>query len=212
MQEQTAKIVNQLSAERFEACRYHGENDEGALRRVKWNTALSETLYTPLQGLEVSLRNSIHSAISCEFGGPNWILVPSGAYLRPSEQDMVESAIAQLNIRRKSLTPGYMISELKFGFWSSLLDAHYDRLWHKIIKRVFPAMPNGIRTRNEISRRVNSVRRLRNAVSHHHSIWHWRDLRDRHSEIYTVLNWIEPEFGTFINGQDRFLDVLNQRP
>jgi hypothetical protein len=212
MQEQTAKIVNQPSTERFEVCRYHGEDDDNTLRRVKWNTALSETLYTPLQGLEVSVRNSIHLAISHEFGGPDWILVSSAAYLRPSEQDMIEGAIAQLGVRRKPITPGYMISELKFGFWSSLFDAHYEKLWHKIIKRVVPAMPNAIRSRGEISRRINSVRRLRNAVSHHHSIWHWRDLRERHSEIYVLLNWIEPEFANFIKDQDKFLSVLDVRP
>jgi hypothetical protein len=211
MQEQTEKIVNLLSRDRFEACRYRGEDDECTLRRVVWNAALSEALYSPLQGLEVGVRNSIHLAISNLYGGPDWILVP-GSYLRPSEQDMMQDAIVQLGARGKLITPGCMISELKFGFWTSLFDAHYDKLWHKIIKPVFPAMPNAIRTRGEISRRINSVRHLRNAVSHHHSIWHWRDLKDRHSEIYLLLDWIEPEFGRFIRKQDRFLDVLCAGP
>jgi hypothetical protein len=211
MQEQIEKIVNLLSRDRFEACRYKGEDDECPLRRVVWNTALSEALYSPLQGLEVALRNSIHLAISDLFGSPDWILAP-GSYLRPSEQDMMDDARDQLTARVKPITPGCMISELKFGFWTSLCDAHYDKLWPKIIKLVFPTMPNAIRTRGEISRRINSVRRLRNAVSHHHSIWHWRDLKDRHSEIYLLLDWIEPEFGRFIRGQDRFLDVLSAGP
>jgi hypothetical protein len=159
MQEQTQKIVNQLSADRFEACRYHGEDDDATLRRVIWNTALSEALYVPLQGLEVSLRNSIHRAISEAFGGPDWILISGSAYLRESEQEMMENAIAQLGIRGKPLTPGYMISELKFGFWSSLLDTHYDKLWPKIIKGVFPMMPKTIRTRGNASRRINSIRK-----------------------------------------------------
>jgi len=211
MQEQITKIVNLLSCDRFEACRYHGEDDERTLRRVIWNTALSGALYSPLQGLEVGVRNSIHLAISNLFGAPDWILKP-GSYLRQSEREMMEHAIAQLNAWGKPITPGCMISELKFGFWTSLFDAHYDKPWHQIIKLVFPAMPNAIRTRKETSRRINSVRHLRNAVSHHHSIWHWRDLKDRHREIYLLLNWIEPEFGSFIRKQDRFLDVLSAGP
>lgn len=211
MQEQTEKIVNQLSRERFEACRYHGEDDDRTLRRVIWNTALSEALYPPLQGLEIGVRNSIHRAVSDLYGGSGWILIP-GNYLRPSEQDMMQGAIDALAIRGKPLTPGYMISELKFGFWTSLFDAHYDKLWHKIIQAVFPNMPNRIRTRGEVSRRINSVRHLRNSVSHLHSIWHWRDLKDRHSEIYELLDWIEPEFGRFIRTQDRFLAVLANGP
>jgi Abi-like protein len=211
MQEQIEKIINLLSRDRFEACRYRGEDDECTLRRVIWNTALSEALYSPLQGLEVAVRNSIHIAISDLFGGPDWILKP-GSYLRKSEREMMEDAIDHLNNWRRPITPGFMISELKFGFWTSLFDVHYDKLWHKIIKMVFPAMPTAIRTRKETSRRINSVRHLRNAVSHHHSIWHWRDLKDRHSEIYLLLDWIEPEFASFIRRQDRFLNVLSAGP
>lgn len=124
----------------------------------------------------------------------------------------MQGAIDALAIRGKALTPGYMISELKFGFWTTLFDAHYDKLWHKIIQPVFPNMPNRIRTRREVSRRINSVRHLRNSVSHLHSIWHWRDLKNRHSEIYELLDWIEPEFGRFIRRQDRFLAVLANGP
>jgi hypothetical protein len=130
----------------------------------------------------------------------------------PLRTSPMEDAIAQIGVRGKPLTSGYMISELKFGFWTSLLDAHYDKLWHQIIKQVFPAMPKTMRTRREISSRINSVRKLRNAVSHHHSIWHWRDLRNRHSEIYVLLDWIEPEFGRFIRNQDRFLAVISRGP
>ncbi len=185
MQESTRKIVALLSHDRFEACRYQGEDDARTLRRVVWNTALSEALYTPLQGLEVAVRNAVHRAISDLFGGPDWILKP-GSYLRSSEQQMMRDAIDFLGVRRKPLTAGHMISELKFGFWTSLFDAHYDKLWHKIIKAVFPAMPKAIRTRSELSRRINSVRHLRNAVSHHHSIWHWRDLKERPRDLYVA--------------------------
>lgn len=211
MQESTKKIVAFLSRDRFEACRYHQEDDESTLRRVTWNTALSEALYTPLQGLEVSVRNSVHRAISDLYGGPDWISKP-GSYLRPSEQQMMRDAIDFLRVRRKPLTAGYMISELKFGFWTSLFDAHYEKLWHQIIKAAFPAMPKVIRTRGELSRRINPVRHLRNAVSHHHSIWHWRDLKKQHEEIYVLLRWMEPEFAEFIRKQDRFPDVLSKGP
>jgi hypothetical protein len=212
MQAQNQKIVRLLSPARFEACRFHGEDDAMALRRVMWNTALCEALYPALQGIELGVRNAIHCAIADLFGGPDWILVTTGAYLRPSEQEMLQKAKDELALRRKPLTPGYMISELKFGFWTSLIDAHYDKLWHKIIKPVFPAMPNSIRTRQEISRRINRVRHLRNSVSHHHSIWHWRDLKNQHADIYTLLEWIEPEFARFIRNQDRFLTVLSIPP
>lgn len=207
MQESTKNIVALLSHDRFEACRYRGEDDESTLRRVVWNTALSEALYTPLQGLEVAVRNSVHGAISNLYGSPDWILKPIST-LRPSEQQMMRDAIEFLRVRGKPLTAGHMISELKFGFWTSLFDSHYEKLWHQIIKAAFPAMPKVIRTRGELSRRINPVRHLRNAVSHHHSIWHWRDLKKQHEEIYVLLAWMEPAFAEFIRNQDRFPVVL----
>jgi hypothetical protein len=49
-------------------------------------------------------------------------------------------------------------------------------MWPKIIVRVFPHMPRTQRTRKEASKHMNTVRKLRNAALHHHSIWHWHDL------------------------------------
>jgi len=206
MQVEISKIIRQLSTERFEAYRLAGESDEQALARVCWNTALSEALYPCLQALEVSFRNSLHQAVAKVGGGPDWILL-SGA-LQPNEREMLEKVKDDLAIRRKPLTPGYLIAELSFGFWTSLVDVRYDKLWPKIIKEVVPAMPNAIRTRSEISKRMNSVRLLRNAVSHHHSIWHWKDLEQRHATIHTLLDWIEPAFGSFVRRHDRFPAVL----
>jgi hypothetical protein len=117
-------------------------------------------------------------------------------------------AVQALKTRGKPFTAGYLVAELKFGFWTSLVDSCYHRLWPKIIKAVVPAMPNSIRTREEISKRLNEVRFLRNAVSHHHSIWHWPNLRDRHETIHTLIDWIEPAYGEFIKDQDRFPEVL----
>ena len=207
MQVEIPKIIRQLSTERFEAYRLTGESDEQALARVCWNTALSEALYPCLQALEVSFRNSLHQAVAKVGGGPDWILL-SGA-LQPNEREMLEKVKGDLEIRRKPLTPGYLIAELSFGFWTSLVDVRYDKLWPKIIKEVVPAMPNAIRTRSEISKRMNSVRLLRNAVSHHHSIWHWKDLEQRHATIHTLLDWIEPAFGAFVRQHDRFPAVLS---
>jgi hypothetical protein len=39
-----------------------------ALRLYMWNTALSESLYGPIQGLEVTLRNKIHQRLRDQFG------------------------------------------------------------------------------------------------------------------------------------------------
>ena len=129
--------------------------------------------------------------------------------LAPKEKAMHQQAKDDLAMRHKPLTAGYLIAEMKFGFWTNLLDAPYDKLWHKIIKEVVPAMPNAIRTRAEISRRMHAVRLLRNAVSHHRSIWHWHDLRQRHETVHTLIGWIEPAYDAFVKQHDRFPAVFH---
>jgi hypothetical protein len=117
--------------------------------------------------------NFPHQAVAGLFDSGDWIL--RGDVLEPDEKQMHAAAVQELNTRGNPLTAGYLVAALNFGFWTSLVDTRYHRLWPKIIKAVVPAMPNSIRTRGEISKRMNAARQLRNAVSHHRSIWHWRD-------------------------------------
>jgi hypothetical protein len=206
MQVDLTKIIGLFSNERFEAYRRSGESDQDAFARAKWNTALSEALYPSLHAIEVGYRNRLHECIANVMGNTDWILNPP--FLYDSEKEILQTAKDALRVRGKSPTTGYLIAELKFGFWTSLADARYDTMWPKIIRCVFPFMPKTIRTRGEISKRLNRVRRLRNATSHHHSIWHWGDLEDHHSNIYSLMEWMEPDYANSVRPQDRFLAVL----
>jgi len=154
--------------------------------------------------------NRLHQAIAAVCGNVDWILAPR--FLKDIEIETIKRAKSDLAVRKKPLTAGYLIAELKFGFWTSLADSRYDKMWHTIIKPIFPAMPNTIRTRAEISKRLHSVRHLRNAVSHHHSIWHWKDLEQRYADIYKLLEWMEPAYAACVKAHDRFPSVFKSGP
>ena len=49
-----------------------GESGLGPFSRYLWNTVLSESLYCVLQGLEVTLRNSIHDSITRYLDKEDW--------------------------------------------------------------------------------------------------------------------------------------------
>jgi hypothetical protein len=78
-----------ISHERLDAYRQRGtSNDDVELfAHYAWNMALSESLYTPLQCLEVSLRNSIHDAASAHFKTDTWFDLPG--VLSPQEINKV---------------------------------------------------------------------------------------------------------------------------
>src|SRR5438552_591392 len=184
MQVNFTKIVPLFSTPKFEACRLPHGSDEDTCARFRWNVALAEAFYPAIQGLEVGFRNRINHCITTIVGKEDWFGM---GFLHESEKEMIADAKFSLNVRKKALTIPLLIAELKFGFWTSLADARYDTMWPKIIKVAFPNMPNAIRTRIEVSRRLNKARHLRNSVFHHHSIWHWQDLQAHHDNVYDLM-------------------------
>lgn len=163
------KIERTISTSRFDSYKLQGGSNEQALSKYLWNIALCESLYPVLHLIEVSYRNATHSAICASAAGENW-LIKESQILYAGELEKIREAKAGLVNRGKKVTEPYLVSELSFGFWNSLLDSRYDKLWHKIIKDVFPNMPKTIRTRGDLSFLMSGIRNLRNSALHHHSI------------------------------------------
>lgn len=182
-------IAKSLSKARFGSYRLAGSTDHDALCKYVWNLLLCESLYPGFQILEVSFRNSIHNQLSIHTKDSNW-LSSEIAFLYDDEKEAIQKSKASISERQKVLTEDVLVAEMGFGFWTSLLDSRYETMWPKIIKGVFPHMPNTFRTRKDASRLMNTVRRLRNAALHHHSIWHWNDLKEQHQKMQTLIGYI----------------------
>jgi len=197
-----------ISHERLDAYRQRGSsNDDSELfAHYAWNMALSESLYTPLQCLEVSLRNSIYDAATAHFKTDTWFDLPD--VLSPQEINKVQEAKSTLIKCNKPPDAGKLIPELTFGFWTSLFDVRYEKiLWPWLLKPVVPNMPRHIRIRKNLSKRLNRIRTLRNRIFHHEPIWHWRDLHGQHTEIQETITWINPAMTVFTEQFDRFDEI-----
>ena len=131
------------------------------------------------------------------------------AKIQRDEKAAIQSAKADLSQRAKVVTEDFLIAELRFGFWTSLLDARYDKLWHKIVIDVFPHMPKTMRTRGDASKLMHTVRRLRNAALHHHSIWHWGDLQQQHLQMNLLISYICDSVAKMAKQMDRFPSVYS---
>ncbi len=167
-----------------------------------WNTMLSESLYSSLQTLEVSLRNSIQNAANKHFKNPLWF--QDTKILNPKEINIVKGAKKRLSDQGKHIDAGRMIAELNFGFWTLIFKGAYEhRLWHPLLKDVFPNMNSKIRTRRTLSKRLNKIRIFRNRIFHYEPIW-YLNLQERHSEIIDVLLWIEPTLVNLLKPIDHF--------
>jgi len=202
-----------ISHERLNAYRHHGScNDDAELfAHYAWNMALSESFYTPLQCLEISLRNSVHDAATAHFKTDTWFDLPNVLFLQ--EFNKVQVAKTTLVKCKKPLDAGRIIPELTFGYWTSLFDVRYEKiLWPWLLKPVVPNMPRHIRIRKNLSKRLNRVRILRNRIFHHEPIWHWRDLQSQHSDILETIAWVNPAMRVFVPPFDRFEEIYQNGP
>lgn len=169
-----------------------------------WNMALCESLYPALQCLEVTLRNSIHDSATMAFGNPQWyesVLV---------ERERVHIVRARTRLESQGKAPGTddIVAALSLGFWVNLFYRSYEqKLWPRLLSEVFPHLSPGLRTRQNISRRLSPIRDLRNRVFHHEPIWYWQNLEERHFEILEAIGWINPEVRNVVQVIDRFPDV-----
>ncbi len=200
-----ADLQKSLSCRRFAGYCVRGSLLDGFAKYL-WNAHLCESLYPGFQLLEVAFRNRVHSRIGSAIGDPNWILNQRGI-LYQEEQEAIAKAKDSLTTAGLPVNEDYLVSEMKFGFWTSLLNSRYDRLWPKIIADVLPNMPRATRTRGDVSTLMNGVRRLRNAALHHHSIWHWADLKDRHNQMRLLISYICTPSAAIAEKIDRFPSI-----
>jgi hypothetical protein len=181
-----------------------GHDLDTALGLYEMNTRLSESFYTPLQSVEICLRNCIHEQMVARYGG-DWYRngqVPLGDIAR----SMISDVVGQLIMSGKDVFPGQVVAELKFAFWVGLLGPRYDAtLWRTVLHRAFRV--EGGRPRSVVHGRFNAIRRFRNRVAHHEPIFD-RPLVQLHSEIIEAIRWMSRETANWAAYHSRFEHVL----
>ena len=130
--------------------------------------------------------------------GKEWHLNTSLFY-HPQNHVLTE-ALESPERRGKPQSPGRVVAELSFGFWTGLVGKQYEQaFWVPLLHRAFPyavfdapgsKRPNGYR-RSDIAARLDDVRRLRNRIAHHERILDI-DSRDKYQKTVQAISWICP--------------------
>ena len=136
-----------------------------ALELYEYNVQLSEVMYGLLHGLEVSVRNAEHYALSASYGTAAWYdAVPSP--LSQYWRDQLAAAKTKPGVAGR---PGKVVAELTFGFWIDLLkQSNHMPLW--VGRKLHTAFPNARRHRAAIHDRLKVIQLLRNRISHHEPV------------------------------------------
>lgn len=182
-------------------------NRDKALALYLWNIALCESLYPLLNFSEVTLRNRFHQVLSQHFQRQDWY---DDTWLDPRDAAKVAEARQKIARHRLAPTPGRMVAELTFGFWTSLLDVRYERsrtLWPVLAPKIFAHAPRRLRTRKDQSPYAAQLRTLRNRVFHHEPVWYWPNLPALVRESETWLLWLQPDISRLHGLLDRFHSI-----
>lgn len=194
-----------LSAERLEVYGLRAEGHRIAITRYLWNIAVCESLYAPLNMLEVGLRNAINRSMVGMAGSESWYEIVTLTHWGKGQIEKANAKIAKSN---KAILPGRVIAELHFGFWTSMFESHYESseagFLPKGIKATFPNMPKSLHHRKRIKADLDKLRVLRNRIFHHERIIHWRDLHEQHELILFFLDWLDPDLKQLAEFVDRF--------
>jgi hypothetical protein len=176
-----------------------------ALKLYEENTKLAEAFYTPLQCVEVCLRNCIQNHLATRYG-VDWFQ-NGGPPFSAISKSMIGEAFSVLADASKAqpYDANDVVAELKFAFWVGLFGPHYDNtLWRLCVHRAFS---NARLPRRIIHGRFNAIRRFRNRVMHHEPIYH-RPLQQLHDEIIEAVGWMCRDTAAWCDHHSRFQNVL----
>ena len=183
-----------------------GQDISKALELYEYNVHLSESLYGLLHGLEVTVRNAEHHALTAAFGTPSWFdSAPLSQYWR----DQVTAAKAKPGVAGR---PEKVISELTFGFWVDLLQAkNHRRFW--VNGKLYRAFPCARLHRKVIHERLKTIQLLRNRISHHEPVLTVRNAVYNGNtditlpELIECVHWSCPETALWIRTQFRYAEA-----
>jgi hypothetical protein len=193
-----------LSLERFSRYLAWADDDrEHAIELYTLNTRISESLYVPLQTLEVVLRNRIH-VVMTEAYHERWFC---DFLLAPRQPEQLDKAIQDIQTKKKEATPGRIVAELTFGFWTSMIGTVYEDLWQHTLHRIGKRPDGKGLVRKDFSRPLARVRVLRNRIAHHEPIIMLTDLRDQHDRMLELSGWLSPAAAAWCRKLDRFDEV-----
>lgn len=199
-----------LAKDRFDAYKRTGDADElDAMARYVWACDVAKSLHPRLHGLEVAFRNQVHNSLTTLYG-PLWYDMPS--LLITDELRRVDEAKQSIRLLKKVETPGRVVSELSFGFWTSLYGRHHE---HDIVRptilSVFPHYRGSKPIqRGSIAPRLRDARFLRNRISHFEHVAFDPRLPTIHAEICETTAWMSAEMEILADLGDDFRRIYGQ--
>ncbi len=185
-------------------------NDEKAIAHYHLNIELSESFYSCLSMFEVALRNSLNRELTEKYG-PDWFLNLESIPELNNLKGNIDTAKRHISSRNENITTNKIVAELTLGFWVRLLNAEYELILWKPLRKAFPFLEKNQRQRNKVSAPINKIRSFRNRVFHHEPIsWNLEKLEEIHSSILEVMKWLNNDLPKIAKEYDRVPKLIKK--
>ncbi|ERP97784.1 hypothetical protein Q669_21500 [Labrenzia sp. C1B10] len=202
----TRHLDDILSLERFQRYLDAANGDRSlAYKLYALNTAIAEAMFSPIQMLEVALRNRFHAELSKTYGDDWYDQI--GVITDVFQRNQIAEAKLNLVRDRKPIEPGRVVASLSFGFWTSCLGRRYEDMWRRTLRHAFQHAPDGL-TRKRINSPLTRIRLLRNRIAHHEPLLK-HNLLDRHDRIVEITGWLSPIASDWSKHHCRFSEVYD---
>lgn len=203
------ELEHALSLERFgRYLAWAGGDRDRAVELYTLNTLISESLYVPLQMLEVTLRNRIH-AVMTEARHEGWFH-DDGFLLGDRQPEQIAKAIEDIKDGGRDPTPGRIVAAVTFSFWTAMFGAPYEDLWQTTLRKIGKKPDGKGLRRKDFSGPLTPIRTLRNRIAHHEPIIAW-DLAKHHGKIIELTEWASPAAAAWCRQHDRFDQVYPEQ-
>ena len=188
---QNENLEKLLSAKRIETYYKLFKGDKTkAIEYYQLNTKISEAFYPMLANLEIVLRNSVHQSFSIRFKTENWFEILDFQEL----VNQVNIAKSKITKNRQQLSCDKIVAELTFGFWTSLFNKQYAKLFWRPLMFALKELDNKHKDRDKIAYKLNQVRKFRNRIFHYEPICNdLLALKVNHNNIIDLLNWLDKD-------------------
>jgi len=214
-----------------------GSSRKKAIRMYKQNLLVAQSIHPIIGVFEVVLRNSIYNAISNYFQDENWIMNQKEGFMSdkalvfrnnpskiPKRNDLLKREVLKAEQKLKikylktssiSITPGNIIAEQSFSFWTNFFEAHHFKILKGKPIQIFSNLPRGV-GRKEIFQKLNAIRQFRNRINHNEPIcfvdnkFSYSEIRIIHQSIYELLKYIDERLIDFVQSIDQTEEIFNQ--
>lgn len=181
------------------------------------NLELAKAFHPLIGVFEVALRNALNNKITAHLGDSDWIISekrgfmidPSLRYVRAGRHTVndyllrsVQGVETEIRRNRGQVTSAKIISDLMFGFWTSLFENYHYRLLSGTPIQIFNGLPSGT-SRSSIANHLKEIRAYRNRMNHNESLCLNRQRFDCsraksvHNTIYQLLKWMDGDLAAW---------------